>query len=55
MVRAVVSWLEHPPVDREDGGSIPPPPFRSLGNFVHPTLPVSFGRDIKSRWSKLLR
>ena len=26
-----------------DGGSIPPPapPFRSLGNFVHPTLPVS--------------
>ena len=45
MVRAVVSWLEHPPVDREDGDSIPPPPFRSLGNFVHPTLPVSFGRD----------
>ena len=40
---------------REDGGSFPPPPFRSLGNFVHPTLPVSFGRDTKSRWSKLLR
>ena len=42
---AVVSWLEHPPVDREDGGSITPPPFRSLGNFVHPTLPMSFARD----------
>ena len=27
---------------------IPPPPFRSLGNFVHPTLSVSFRRDIKS-------
>ena len=26
-------------------------PFRSLVNFVHPTLPVSFGRDIKSPWS----
>ena len=26
-------------------------PFRNLvlGNFVYPTLPVSFGRDIKSR------
>ena len=22
-------WLEHPPIDREDGGLIPPPPFRS--------------------------
>ena len=29
------------PACREDGGSFPPPPFRSLGNFVHPTLPVS--------------
>ncbi|KAI0211911.1 hypothetical protein LSAT2_003218 [Lamellibrachia satsuma] len=38
---------------REDGGSIPPPPFRSLDNFVHPTLSVSFGRDSKSRWSLL--
>ena len=50
----VVLFSSHP-VDREDGGSIPPPPFRSLGNFVHPTLLVSFGRDTKSRWSKLLR
>ena len=28
-------------------------PFQNLGNFVHPTLPVSFGRDTKSRWSLL--
>ena len=35
------------------GGSIPPPPFQSLGNFFHPTLPVSFRRDGKSRWSLL--
>ena len=29
--------------------------FENLGNFVHPTLPVSFGRDTKSRcrWSFL--
>ena len=25
-----------------------PPSFRSLGNFVYPTLPVSFGRDSKA-------
>ena len=31
------------------------PPFRNLGNFVHPHLPVSFGRDSKSRWSILSR
>ena len=29
-------------------GSIPPPLFQSLGNFVHPTLPVSFERDCKT-------
>ena len=29
------------------------PPFRNLGNFVHLTLPVSFGRDTKRRWSLL--
>ena len=27
--------------------------FRNLGNFVYVTLPVSFGRDTKSRWSLL--
>ena len=31
--------------------SDPHPPFRSLTNFVHPNLPVSFGRDTKSCWS----
>ena len=34
-------------------GSKPPPPFRSWDNFVYPTVPVSFGRDSKSRWSLL--
>ena len=28
-------------------------PFQNLGNFVHPTLPVSFGTDTKSSWSLL--
>ena len=27
--------------------------FRCLGNFVRPTLSVSFGRDTKSCWSLL--
>ena len=38
---------------RRDRGSKPPPPFQSFGNFVYPTLPVSFGRDSKNRWSLL--
>ena len=29
------------------------PPFRNLGNFYTPHLPVSFGSDTKSRWSLL--
>ena len=28
-------------------------PFRNLGNFFTPHLPVYFGRDTKSRWSLL--
>ena len=28
-------------------------PFGNFGNFLYPTLPVSFGRDTKSRWSFL--
>ena len=32
-----------------DRSSKPPPPFRSLSNFVYPTFPVSFGRDGKNR------
>ena len=33
---------------RRDRGSKPPLPFQSLGNFIYPTLPVSFGGDSKS-------
>ena len=29
------------------------PPFRNLGNFITPYLPVYSGRDTKSRWSFL--
>ena len=35
------------------GCSKPPPPFRNLGNFVNPTLPVPIRRDSKRRWSLL--
>ena len=42
--------VERRTVNRGDGGSIP---FRNLGNFFHLTLPVSFGRATKSRWSLL--
>ena len=41
-----------PPVNLEDQGSSPPA-FRNLRNLVHSTLPMSFGRDTKSRWSLL--
>ena len=34
----------------ETGVSIHRLPFRNLYNFVHPTLPASFGRDSKSLW-----
>ena len=40
--------VEHRAFGRRDRGSKPPPPFRRLGNFVHSTLPVSFGRDSKT-------
>ena len=39
--------------NRGYGGSSHLPPIRNIGIFVHLTLPVSFGRDIKSRWSLL--
>ena len=29
------------------------PSYRNLGNFITPHLPMSFGRDTKSRWSLL--
>ena len=38
---------------RAFGQREPPLPFQSLGNFIYPTLPVSFGRDSKSCWSLL--
>ena len=28
-------------------------PFEAWSNFVHPTLPVSFGRESKACWSLL--
>ena len=37
--------VEHWAFSRRDRVSKPPLAFRSLGNFVHPTLPVSFGSD----------
>ena len=45
--------VRHWTFGRRDRGSKPTPPFRSLGNYVHPTLPASFRRDNKSRWSLL--
>ena len=32
---------------------IPLRPLGNFGNFLYPTLPVSFGRDTKSHWSLL--
>ena len=32
---------------------IPLRPLGNFGNFLYPTLPVSFGRDTKRRWSLL--
>ena len=40
-------------VEVRSGGQSHLPPFRNLGSFVHLTLPVSFGRDTKSRWALL--
>ena len=49
--------VEHRTVNRGDGGSIPPTVGTAVSklrhNFVTPHLPVSFGRDSKSRWSLL--
>ena len=36
--------VERQTVNRGDGGSIPTAAVSKLGNFVHLTLPVSFGR-----------
>ena len=46
--------VERRTVGRGDGGSIPPTAISKLRQFRSPThLPVSFGRDTKSRWSLL--
>ena len=50
---AVVRTQSAGPSIKWTGVQIHSPPSRSLGNFVHPTLPVSFRRDAKSRWSLL--
>ena len=52
-VRSGGRAVEHRTVNRGDGGSIPPATVSKLSNFVHLTLPVSFGRDTKSQWSLL--
>ena len=46
--------VEHRTVNRGDGGSIPPTAVSKLRQYRSPPhLPVSFGRDTKSRWSLL--
>ena len=47
------SWLERWTGDREVLGSNPavPTSLRNFGNSVYLALPVSFGRDTKSRRS----
>ena len=42
--------VERRTVNRGDGGSIPPTKLRQFRSPHH--LPGSFGRDIKSRWSR---
>ena len=50
---AVAQWLERATDDRVVAGSNPAEAVWKLGNFLYPTLPVSFRRDTKSRWSLL--
>ena len=50
-VRSGGRVVERRTVNRGDGGSIPPTAVSKLS--VIPHLPVSFGRDTKSRWSLL--
>ena len=51
MFASMVSSGGRAVVNRGDGGSITI--SQNVGNFVHLTLPVSFGRNTKSRWSLL--
>ena len=41
----VAQWLERVTDDRVVAGSFPLAPLVNFGNFLYPTLPVSFGRD----------
>ena len=52
---AVAQWLERATDNRVVAGWNPAEAVWKLGNFLYPwpTLPVSFGRDTKSRWSLL--
>ena len=50
---AVAQWLERATDDRVVAGSNPAEAVWKLGNFLYPTLPVSFRRDTKSRWPLL--
>ena len=45
--------VERRTVNRGDGGSIPPTAVSKRSISFTPHLPVSFGRDTKSRWSLL--
>ena len=50
---AVAQWLERGLTIEWSLVRILLRPFGNFGNFLYPTLPVSFGRDTKSRWSLL--
>ena len=50
---AQTQWLELTTDNRVVPGSNPTEANGNFGNFLYPTLPVSFGRDTKSRWSLL--
>ena len=53
--RWLSGYLEHATDNRVVAAvRIPLRPFGgNFGNFLYPTLPVSFGRETKSRWSLL--
>ena len=50
---AVAQCLERAIDNRVVAGSNPTEADGNFGNFQNPTLPVSFGRDTKNRWSLL--
>ena len=50
---AVDQWLESATNNRGSWVRFPLAPLGNVGNFIYPTLPVSFGRDTKTCWSLL--